>query len=871
MKFLVVLLLLLLPSEIFAKVDLKLYDTFTTVSLYKTDSSYYFSMADTLLQQLEKDPDPDIYMMVVGAMGIFLQTHGHFQQALPLLHKALKVKNHHNNFLASKFALAISSIYLSSPDIPQAFYYLKMAKKLFAQQADNKTDGYRFHQKRLLNAELQIYRALGLYGLALDKLNLALQKKQPYFYDLFRVAELYHSLNDFDNALTSYNKVLERLDPRYAINLKLRVHVINRMGDIYFDREEYAKALRYYKRSEKYAREIKYRKYIWAAHLDRAYTFAHMGEIDSALWELKALSRVRYHPPVRRVGHLNAVKSMVYTIKGEIDSAVFYARKGLKVLESQRKKIKISDVRQAVFKKNKVNFDQMKYALFEKYRQRENPALIDSLYKYSILSRGRMYGEKSSPDTSSESYHEYLDASGDLEAFQLRQRVAPEFFGDSLKAMLSVKRFRLVDARISMINKKNATHYRSFLSLAALKAKMKRRNAALVIYDLNPYRPFAIYVGPTKIKLIPFNFKVRQLKDSLSVYVDQLFNGNAQNKSLFNAQLSFYLYKQLWFPLDSRIRMPDDVMIIPDIDMAVLPLETLLQKSMPQTLYSVQDSAPYWEKLLIHKHNFSYLPGVYSLNDTLTFTAPRALILGDPLIEHDRHGRGLPSLNSQPLYYARAEAQAVNDLIPGSQLFLGEKATETAFLENADRYSIWHFATHARYDADYYNMSFIALSADSVNGKDGLLMAYEIQNMQQAPKLVTISACNSGVGPVLEGEGTLSLARFFMINDAENIIVTQWDVSDAYSASLMKTFYRKLIPEKTPSLSGAFTQAKIEVAETGGMGELNFKHPSFWAAFRLYGDTPNVFIHEKNRLKWWLAAIFFFLFAGVLAFRRFHL
>ncbi len=871
MKLLAILVFFLFPSALFAKVDLKLYDKFTTLSLYKTDSTYFFSVADTLLKQLEDDPDPDIYMMVVGSKGVFLQSHDHFKQALPLLHEALNVKNHNSYFIASKFALTISSIYLNQPEVPQAFHYLKMAKQMFEGVMDEKKLGHRLHQKRLLNAELMVYRALGLYGLALDKLNIVLQKKQPYVYDLYRVAELYHSLNNFENALSSYNRVLEKLDPRYTINLKLRVHVINRMGDIYFDKEEYVKALRYYKKSGEYAREIKFRKYIWSAHLDRAYTFAHTGKIDSAVAELSALSRVPYSPPVRRVGHLYAVKSMVYNIQGQVDSAVVYARKGLKVLESQRMKIEISDVRQAVFKKNKVNFDQMKYALYEKYSKEENPALIDSLYKYSILSRGRMYGEKSRPDTSSESYHEYLEASRDLEAFQLRQRQSGAVFGDSLKEMLSVKRFRLVDARISMINKKNATRYRSILSLSGLKAKMKRRNAALVIYDLNPYRPFAVFIGPENIRLIPLTFKVRSLKDSLSVYVDQLFNGEGQSTSVFNAGLSAYLYDQLWRPVISRVAVPGDVMIIPDIDMAVLPLETLLPERMPEKKYTVEDPAPYWDGLLIQKHNFSYLPGVYSLGDTLTFSEPKALILGDPLIKHDEKGRGLPSLNSDPLFYARAEAQAVNDLIPGSKLFLGRNATETAFLENAADYSIWHFATHARYDADYYNMSFIALSTDSVNNKDGLLMAYEIQNMHRAPKLVTISACNSGVGPVLEGEGTLSLARFFMINDAENIIVSQWDVSDAYSARLMKIFYRRLIQEKDPSLARAFTRAKIEVAGNGNTGGLSYKHPSYWAAFRLYGDTPNIFIAEKSNFKWWLATIFVFLFAGVLALRRFRL
>ncbi len=872
MKLIITLLFFLLPFGLFAKADIKLLDKFHSLDIHKADSAYFFSMADSVIEQLKDKPDPNIYMSVIGDKGTYMYTRRHFPQAISYFQQALNVEGYDDFFKASYFALTLAEIYLSTlDDIPKSLYYLRIARKMFLRDKDLTIKDHRLRQKFIQVTELRIYRILGLYGLALDKLIVMLKNKQPYLFDLFSVADLYHVLNDLDNALIAYNKVLKDMGKKFEVNLRLRAHIVNRMGDIYFDKEEYGKALRYYKRSGEYARDINFVKYVWAAHLDRAYTFAHMGQADSADRELKALSRVHYNPPAKRVGHLYAVKAMVYNIKGQLDSAVVFARKGLNVLELQRKKIKISDVRQSVFKKNKVNFDQMKYALFEKYIKQKNPSLIDSLYKYSILSRGRMYGEKSRPDTSSESYREYLEASKDLEAFQLRQQLSPEPFGDSLKEMLSVKRFRLVEARISMINKKNATRYRPLLSLAELKSKMKRRNAALVIYDLNPYRPFVVFVGPEKVALIPLSFKVNSLKDSLAVYVDQLFNDDGINNSIFNTGISSYLYDQLWRPVVARVTMPADVMIVPDLDMAVLPFETLLQKKMPRKSYSVQDPASYWDTLLLQKHNFSYLPGVYSLNDTLKYREPKALILGDPYIKHSEEGWGLPSWNSEPLFYARSEAQAVMELIPGSKLLLGKNATETAFLENAAEYSIWHFATHARYDADYYNMSYIALSADSLHQKDGLLTAYEIQNMRRASRLVTISACNSGVGPVLEGEGTLSLARFFMINDAENVIVTQWTVSDAFSARLMKAFYRLLIQEKVPSLARAFKLARIEAVEKGDHEALNYKHPVYWAAFHLYGDTPNIFIPEKSSLKWVLVTIFIFLFAGVLALRRFRL
>ncbi len=872
MKLFIAFVFFWTPFFLPAKVDRALYYSFFNQSLTRADSTYFFTLGDSLLKQLEEDYDPNIYVLVTGAMGLYLHVRSHHDQAIPYLKKALNVDAPKRFYTRSRCALALTSVYLSRGELPAAFRYLKRARELVKGKMNDRLKEYRVHKKRIQNAELQLYRELGLNGLVLEKLIRLLQNKQPYIYDVFRLGELYQSLNDLDNAIVYYKRVLKREKEDKLLNEKLKVYVLNRMGDAYFDKKEYNHALRYYMESQKLAESLKFNKYIWAAHLDRAFTYAHLSLVDSAKRELKALARVRYRPPLaERLGHLYAVKSMVANIEGKTDSAVILARRGLKLIESRRKNIEISDIRQAVFRTNQVNFEQMKYALYEKYQKEKNPVLIDSLYKYSILSRGRMYGEKSRPDTSARAYKEYLDACGDLEAFQLRQRLSGASFNDSLNEELSVRRFRLVETRIEMINKENATRYRPLPDLSELKIKMKKRNAALVIYDLNPHRPYAVFVGAGRTDLIPLSLNVGNLKDSLAAYVDQLFNDDGADGKVFNAELASFLYDRLWQPLVSRVSLPDDIMIIPDIDMAVLPFETLLSRKMPQKYYTSTEPAPYWERLLLQKHNFSYLPGIYSLGDTLSFTEPRALILGDPLIRSGENGPGLPSLNSDPLYYARAESEAVYDMIPASRLFLGKRATESAFLENADQYSIWHFATHARNDADYYNMSFIALSADSIRGKDGLLMAYEIQNMRRAPKLVTISACNSGVGPVLEGEGTLSLARFFMINDAENVIVTQWAVSDAYSARLMKAFYRGLIQEKIPSISRAFTRAKIIVARKGGTESDNYKHPSSWAAFRLYGDCPNVFVENKGYNRWWLLAILLFLFAGAVAFLRFRL
>jgi CHAT domain-containing protein len=111
--------------------------------------------------------------------------------------------------------------------------------------------------------------------------------------------------------------------------------------------------------------------------------------------------------------------------------------------------------------------------------------------------------------------------------------------------------------------------------------------------------------------------------------------------------------------------------------------------------------------------------------------------------------------------------------------------------------------------------------------EDGVLSAYEIFNLKLKADLVVLSACETGLGKEVKGEGLMSLTRAFMYAGTPSVVVSLWNVNDESAADLMIKFYRNL---KTTRMSKAeaLRQAQLETINDNGF-------PFFWAPFVLVG------------------------------------
>lgn len=187
-----------------------------------------------------------------------------------------------------------------------------------------------------------------------------------------------------------------------------------------------------------------------------------------------------------------------------------------------------------------------------------------------------------------------------------------------------------------------------------------------------------------------------------------------------------------------------------------------------------------------------------------------------------------------PLPGTKVEVESLNQLAKSK----GSKAETLVFDEATEEviksgrlidYQYIHFATHGFVNEAKPAYSGIFLSQNSDSNEDCVLFASEIYNLELNADLVTLSACETGLGRFADGEGIVGLTRAFFYAGANNLIVSQWQVSDASTAKLMVDVYDGLFSGQ--SKSEALRNAKLRLIHSE-----QFNQPYYWAPFVLVGE-----------------------------------
>ncbi|MBX7221005.1 MAG: tetratricopeptide repeat protein [Blastocatellia bacterium] len=156
----------------------------------------------------------------------------------------------------------------------------------------------------------------------------------------------------------------------------------------------------------------------------------------------------------------------------------------------------------------------------------------------------------------------------------------------------------------------------------------------------------------------------------------------------------------------------------------------------------------------------------------------------------------------------------------------------TAINPDLGKYRYLHFATHGFLDSERPELSALVLSLMDENGQpqNGFLRGMEVYNLNLPAELVVLSACETGLGKEVKGEGLVGLTRGFMYAGAKRIVVSLWSVNDAATASLMTNLYRKMLREGQPP-AAALRAAQLELLKSG-----KWSSPFYWAPFILQGE-----------------------------------
>jgi CHAT domain-containing protein/Tfp pilus assembly protein PilF len=196
----------------------------------------------------------------------------------------------------------------------------------------------------------------------------------------------------------------------------------------------------------------------------------------------------------------------------------------------------------------------------------------------------------------------------------------------------------------------------------------------------------------------------------------------------------------------------------------------------------------------------------------------------------DRSGC-IPSDGIKRLPGTRREAEALQQFAPDALTVLDFEANQT-WLDTTplDQYETLFFSTHGCIDSQNPELSGLILSLVDETGQeqtDGFLRLNEIFGLKLNADLVVLSACQTGIGETIKGEGMVGMTRGFMYAGAERVVVSLWNVDDDATAEFMGQFYDDI-------QGGTTTATALRNAQLALWDE--YQDPRLWAAFTLQGD-----------------------------------
>jgi CHAT domain-containing protein len=317
------------------------------------------------------------------------------------------------------------------------------------------------------------------------------------------------------------------------------------------------------------------------------------------------------------------------------------------------------------------------------------------------------------------------------------------------------------------------------------------------------------------------------------------------------------LFRSVFEPIQTAVGSARRLIIVPDGALEYLPFEALVVGSTRAASGETRPSYLADRTAIVYGPSASALVAVQAMNGEPAAPGKMLAAFGDPLTNVSGPARQLatapahepasPARAESPadayaargfsltrLPYTRTEVLAISNLFPESQrqIYLGAAAREeTVKAARLGDYRFIHFATHGFLDETKPGRSGILLSRVSPSKEDGILQIGEIMRLKLNADLVTLSACSTGLGKLVSGEGILGLTRSIFYAGARNVAVSLWNVNDSATATLMADFYRNLKQGLTKD--EALRQAKLALLH--GPQRL-WQHPYYWAAFIIEGE-----------------------------------
>jgi len=718
-----------------------------------------------------------------------------------------------------------------------------------------------------LNNIGSVYQSAGEMQKALEKHNEALQlrraigDKRGEAVTLHNIGRVYNSLGDGQKALEKFN---EALRIRRAVSDRSgEAHTLHNIGQAYVSLGDMQKALENYREALRIRQEI--------------------GERDGEASSLLGIARVE-----QARGNTPQARQAIEQAVGIIESL----RAGLHVQDlrtsyfASRREYYESyiDILMKMHRKNpSAGADATAFAVSERARARfllelltESRADIRQGVDGSLLERER-------------SLQQLLNAKAAAQFALLNRKHTPEQAEAAAKEIASIiAEYEGLEAQIRASSPKYAALTQSQpLSLSEIQQQALDPETLLLEYSLGEDASYLFAVSHTSITSHQLPKRAEIEAVARSVYelltAPQPGPGEAEAKRqsrIEEARANYWpqaatLSRMLLGPVSSQLGKKR-LVIVADGALQYIPFAALPAPSPGND--EGQDSGAEPQPLIV-EHEIVSLPSASTLATLRRETAGRKpaekslAVLADPVFMDDdtrvrrnvskapakektrpadsdeidiasrqmaRSGQETGVIGAEGgfgrLLSTRREATAILALVPERERMQAldfEASRTTALRPELGEYRILHFATHGMLNSIHPELSGIVLSLVDEEGKpqDGFLRLQDIYNLKLPVELVVLSACRTGLGKEIKGEGLIGLARGFMYAGAPRIVASLWKVDDRATSELMKRFYQGLLGPEALRPAGALRQAQLSIWK-----QKQWRAPYYWAAFVLQGE-----------------------------------
>lgn len=587
-----------------------------------------------------------------------------------------------------------------------------------------------------------------------------------------------------------------------------------------------------------------------------AYSLLRLADIETLQGNYKPAIKLYNDELIKKVAQndvelnleLNIGLGNAYRGQGDLLNAIAFYNTAADILEHSTQQLKVQQFRIGFFGKGFEVYRQLAQCFYKLFEQSGKNAYLDSIYLNLELGQSRALRELRLKKVASgidstriknyasyqKSYQEYKLAMDKLKKIQRHWRFS-NWMTDSLDRQIELERYSLMARRLRLLDELSVPSSEineRAPSLAVIRKQLKQRDMALLFYHISDENSFVLVIQNTQIQLVPIEVNRSVLAPAINSLLVPFyeFAGNSK-KILFHAKIAYRLCQKLFKPIVDKVALPNRIVIIADYDLMGFPFELLLSQPPEKSSYTPFDKPTYADYFLLHDHAFTYMPSSIFLRrgNQAYLEKPKILLFANPF--------GNEPERFSPLPYSENEAENIHRIYDKIKIVKRENAAKNVYENEAQNYDILHFATHAVVDKSFDAYSGLVLAASEKVNDDGLLMGYEISPQKLKSALVTLSACETGQGKMVAGEGVLGLSRLFLGAGVQSVLMTMWKVQDKFASEFMPNFYDNLL-NKNMSKDKALQESRQYIInqwkELGPNGY--YQHPMFWATFCLYGD-----------------------------------